>query len=296
MVFDDGITTRLGEQHFLMTTTTGNAAARARLAGGLAADRMAASCEVYCTSVTEQWATVGGRRARSARRAAGRARTDIDLDHAALPLPVAFATGKVAGIPARVFRISFSGELAYEINVPASYGAGPVAGADGGRPAASASRPTAPRRCTCCAPRRATSSSARRPTARSRPTISAWTGSSARQKPDFIGKRALQRADTARPDRKQLVGLLTDDPGEVLPEGGQIVAELGAAAADDDDRPRHLELSGAPIVGRSIAMALVKNGRNRMGETLYVPLADRTIAAKVTEPRFCDLEGKRLDG
>ena len=116
-----------------------------------------------------------------------------------------------------------------------------------------------------------------------------------KQKPDFIGKRSLSRSDTARADRKHLVGLLTDAPGEVLAEGGQIVAEL---------LPRppmtmigHVTSSyWSPNLGRSIALALVKNGRNRLGDTLYVPLADRTIAAKVTEPRFWDLEGKRLDG
>ncbi len=108
-------------------------------------------------------------------------------------------------------------------------------------------------------------------------------------------KRSLLRADTARQNRKHLVGLLTDDPGVVLPEGGQIVAEL---------RPQppmtmigHVTSSYySPNLGRSIALALVKNGRNRLGETLYVPLADRTLAAKVTVPRFYDLEGKRLDG
>jgi sarcosine oxidase subunit alpha len=114
-------------------------------------------------------------------------------------------------------------------------------------------------------------------------------------KKDFIGKRSLARADTSRPDRKHLVGLLAANPSEVLPEGGQIVAEL-------KDRPPmamigHVTSSYySPNVGRSIAMALVKNGRARMGETVYVPMADRVLRAKVAEPKFFDLDGKRIDG
>ncbi len=116
-----------------------------------------------------------------------------------------------------------------------------------------------------------------------------------KQKADFFGKRSFARPDTARPDRKHLVGLLTENPSEVIPEGGQIVAEL-------KDRPP-MEMIGhvtssyeSPNLGRSIALALVKNGRNRMGDTLYIPLPDRTIRAKVTEPRFFDPEGTRING
>jgi sarcosine oxidase subunit alpha len=116
-----------------------------------------------------------------------------------------------------------------------------------------------------------------------------------KQKPDFLGKRSLQRSDTRRPDRKHLVGLLTEDPNEVLPEGAQIVAELR-------DKPP-MEMIGhvtssyySPNCGRSIAMALVKNGRNRMGETLYMPYEGKVVKAKVTEPKFFDPEGARING
>jgi sarcosine oxidase subunit alpha len=116
-----------------------------------------------------------------------------------------------------------------------------------------------------------------------------------KKKGDFVGRRSLARSDTARSDRKHLVGLLTDNPNEVLPEGGQIVAELR-------DQPPMIMIGHvtssyySPNVGRSIALALVKNGRNRMGETVFVPLTDRVIRATVTEPRFFDPEGSRLNG
>jgi sarcosine oxidase subunit alpha len=98
-----------------------------------------------------------------------------------------------------------------------------------------------------------------------------------------------------REDRKQLVGLLTEDRHEVLPEGGQIVAELEA-------RPPmkmigHVTSSYLSAnLGHSIALALVKGGRSRHGETVYVPLKNKVVNARITAPQFYDVEGKRMHG
>jgi sarcosine oxidase subunit alpha len=98
-----------------------------------------------------------------------------------------------------------------------------------------------------------------------------------------------------RPDRKHLVGLLTENPNVVLPEGAQVVEQL-------KDKPP-MEMIGhvtssyySPNCGRSIAMGVIKNGRNRMGHTVFVPELDRVIRATVVEPKFYDPEGKRIDG
>jgi sarcosine oxidase subunit alpha len=117
-----------------------------------------------------------------------------------------------------------------------------------------------------------------------------------RDKTDFLGKRSLGRADTTRPGRKQLVGLATEDPREVLPEGAHIVAEL-------KDRPP-MQMLGhvtssyySPSLGASIALAVVKGGHGRAGETLYVPLeGGRAVKVTVTGTRFFDPKGTRLDG
>lgn len=114
-------------------------------------------------------------------------------------------------------------------------------------------------------------------------------------KTDFIGKRGLFRPDLMLPDRKQLVGLLTENPNEVLPEGAQIV---------EDVKPQppmvmlgHVTSSYySANCGRSIAMALVKGGHGRKGETLSVPLAGKTVKVTVTDPVFFDIEGSRRDG
>jgi sarcosine oxidase subunit alpha len=117
----------------------------------------------------------------------------------------------------------------------------------------------------------------------------------ARQKPDFIGKRSLARADMQAPGRKQLVGLLPDDPGTVLEEGAQIVAD--PAEAVPMTMIGHVTSSYmSPNLGRSFALALVRDGQARIGQKLYVPLIDRTLAVTVTRPVFFDEEGARLHG
>ncbi len=291
MVFDDGVTTRLGEQHFLMSTTTGNAA---RVLGWL---EEWLQCEwpdwqVHCTSVTEQFATVG-LNGPMARKLLAELTDDIPLDDAAFPF-MSIREGHVAGIAARVMRISFTGELTFEINVAASYGlalweALMAAGEKYGiTPYGTEAMHVLRAEKGFIIVGQETDG-----TQTPQDLDMAWIVS--KQKPDHLGKRSFLRTDTARPDRKHLVGLLTENPSEVIPEGGQVVAEL-------KNQPPMTMLGHvtssyySPNVGRSIAMAVVKNGRNRMGDTVYVPLVDRVIRAKVTEPRFFDLEGARLNG
>jgi sarcosine oxidase subunit alpha len=111
------------------------------------------------------------------------------------------------------------------------------------------------------------------------------------KKDDFLGKRSLMRADTRRDDRKQLVGLLTSNPSEVIPEGAQVVVEL--QPQPPTKMLGHVTSSYySPNVGRSIALALVEGGRSRIGQELQAALPGRTIRVTVTEPRFFDLEGR----
>jgi sarcosine oxidase subunit alpha len=116
-----------------------------------------------------------------------------------------------------------------------------------------------------------------------------------RNKPDFVGKRSLQRPAMQSPDRRQLVGLLTADSQRVLEEGAQV---LGAAHAEVPVRPLgHVTSSyHSAALGRSIALALVAGGRARMGETLYVPLEDgAAIPVQVASAVFYDPKGARLN-
>jgi sarcosine oxidase subunit alpha len=117
----------------------------------------------------------------------------------------------------------------------------------------------------------------------------------ASDKGDFVGKRSHSRPDTMRADRKQLVGLFPDDPEERLPEGAQLV--------EDPDAPVPVPMSGhvtssyiSAAMGRTFALALLRRGRERHGETIHIPLLDRTVTATVVDPVMYDPEGLRRDG
>ncbi len=291
MIFDDGVTSRLDEDRYLMTTTTGNAA---RVLDWLEEWLQTEwpDWRVYCTSVTEQFATmtVCGPKARDL---LAELTDDIDLDPAAFPF-MSWRAGTVAGIPARVFKISFTGENSYEINVPANFGmavwtAIMTAGEKYGI------TPFGTEAMHVLRAEKGFVIVGQETDATVTPHDLGMDWAVSKTK-DFIGKRSFIRPDTARHDRKQLVGLLTDAPDAVLPEGGQIVAEPGGKPPVP--MIGHVTSSYfSAALGRSIALALVKGGRARHGETVHIPLLDGgSVAATITEPRFYDLEGERLRG
>src|SRR5262249_46829327 len=219
--------------------------------------------------------------------------SDIDLDPATFPF-MSFKDGNVAGIPVRVYRISFTGELSYELNVQPSYAmalwqAIMAAGEKYGI------TPYGTEAMHVLRAEKGFIIVGQETDGTVTPYDLGMGWIVSKQKKDFLGKRSLTRPDTARTDRKQLVGLLSENPLEVIPEGGQIVAEL-------KDKPPMAMLGHvtssyySPNCGTSSAMALVKNGPSRMGETGRVPLEGRPIRAKIAEPTFFAPEGKRLDG
>jgi sarcosine oxidase subunit alpha len=114
-------------------------------------------------------------------------------------------------------------------------------------------------------------------------------------KRDFVGKRSLARPAMAAADRKQLVGLLSADPDIVLDEGAQLVADPREAVPMT--MLGHVTSSyWSPALQRPIALAMVRGGRARIGETLYVPMPGKTISVNVTQPQFYDPSGERLHG
>jgi sarcosine oxidase, subunit alpha len=291
MVMDDGVTTRLAENRYLMTTTTGGAArVMAWLERWLQTEWP--HFEVYLTSVTDQWATAAivGPKSREVMRAVC---AEIEFSEEAFPF-MSYREATVAGVAARVMRISFSGELAYEVNVPANLARGVwqalmEAGAPHG---------ITPYGTETMHVLRAEKGYVivGQDTDGSVTPLDLGMDWIVSKDKDFIGRRSLARSDTARAGRKQLVGLLTEDPQVVLPEGAQLVED--AAAGVPVPMLGHVTSSYASaVLGRSIALALVKDGRRRAGETLQAPLADgRVIRARVTSPVFLDPEGTRHNG
>ena len=291
MVMDDGVTARLGERHFVMTTTTGNAAS---VLGHLEEYLQTEwpELDVFLTSVTEQFATMtlSGPNARRLLQEV----TDIDLSAEAFP-HMGVALGEVAGVPARVFRISFTGEMSFEINVPASFGLSlwQVLMTAGEK------YDITPYGTEAMHVLRAEKGFiiVGQETDGSVTPVDLgmdWIVSKAK---DFIGKRSLSRPDMLKTDRKQLVGLLTDDPQEVLPEGAQLVEQV--LSQPTMPMVGHVTSSYfSPNCGRSIAMALVKGGLEKKGQKIYAPLAGgKVVACTIAEsPVFWDPEGERLRG
>lgn len=119
------------------------------------------------------------------------------------------------------------------------------------------------------------------------------------KKKDFIGNRSFYRQDTAREDRKHLVAVLPVDPTTRIPEGAQLVEAGTPITPEEGPVPMIGHVTSAyrsAALGRTFGLALVANGRSRIGETLRAPLVDRTIDVVVAEPVLYDPEGKRRDG
>lgn len=288
MVMDDGVTTRLSDNRYLMTTSTGGAAHVLHwLERWLQTEWPL--LKVYLTSVTDHWAVISlaGPESRALLEDLSE---QVDLSRQSLPF-MSFCEGRVAGIPARLARISFSGELAYEISVAADFGLSLwQAVIDAG-----ARYNLTPYGTETMHVLRAEKGYiiAGQDTDGSVTALDLGMDWIVSKKKDFIGKRSLFRSDTARHGRKQLVGLATQDPSVVLPEGAQLVNEIS------DVRPLpmvgHVTSSYfSANLGRSIALALVKGGRSRLGGTVYAPLIDgRVVQARITDTVFYDPDNER---
>jgi sarcosine oxidase subunit alpha len=292
MVLDDGVSMRLAEDRYLMSTTTGNAAA---VLGWLEEWLQTEwpHLAVHCTSVTEQWATIAVVGPDS-RAVLARMAPDLDVSAEGFGFMEFRDVVLHNAVPARICRISFSGELAYEINVASWYGlavweAVAEAGADHG---------IIPYGTETMHVLRAE---------KGFPIVGQDTDGTVTpldlgmdwvvsKRKDFIGRRSLARPDTARQDRKHLVGLLPVDPEELLPEGAQVV-EGEVPAQPPVPMLGHVTSSyRSAALGRTFALALVGSGRQRIGDLLRVPVDGRSIPVEVTAPIFYDERGDRRDG
>ena len=288
MVFDDGVTVRLAQNHYLMHTTTGGAAGvLAWLERWLQTEWP--DLKVYLTTVTDHWSTVAvaGPRSRDVVRALC---TDVDFDDDAFPF-MSYRNGTVAGRAARIMRISFSGERSYEINVAAQHGA------EIWQAVFAAGQPhgITPYGTETMHVLRAEKGFiiVGQDTDGSVTPIDLGMERMVSRQKDFLGKRSLFREDTVRIDRKQLVGLLTRDPAFVAPEGTQILN--GSTTEAPVQMQEHVTSSyRSPTLDRSIALALVKGGHNRMNESVWLALADGSVQeATIVSPVFFDPKQER---
>jgi sarcosine oxidase subunit alpha len=282
MVFDDGVTARLGPDHFHMTTTTGGAAHVLDWLESWSQTEWP-ELEVYCTSSTEQWA-VAAICGPMARPLLAELAPDWELDAEAFP-HMTWQDGQVAGLGARVFRIGFTGELSFEINVPAGHGmalwhALMTAGEKYGiTPFGTEAMHVLRAEVGFIMIGQETDGTVT--------PHDLGLGRMVSSKKDFLGKRSLSRADSVRPDRPQLVGLLPRDANLRLPEGAQLIA------TDNPAPPQlaqgHVTSSyRSPNLGRTFALALLHGGHERHGEMVHVAFDGQAVRAEVTAPRFLE--------
>lgn len=289
MVFDDGVTACLADNHFLMTTTTGGAA---RVMEWLEIYHQTEwpDLKVYFTSVTDHWATMTLSGPNSRKLLAEL--TDIDLSKEAFPF-MAWKEGQVGGVPARVFRISFTGELSYEVNVQADYALGVwekiiEAGKKHGlTPYGTETMHVLRAEKGFIIVGQDTDGSVT-------PDDLNMGWCVGRTKPfSWIGWRGMNREDCLRENRKQLVGLKPLDPTKVLPEGAQLVFDPKQTIPMT--MVGHVTSSYASAaMGYGFAMALVKGGLKRIGERVFAPLVDGSVVeAEIVSSVFYDPKGER---
>jgi sarcosine oxidase subunit alpha len=289
-VFDDGVVARLAPDRFHVTTTTGGAPRVLALMEDYRQTEWP-ELHVWLTSTTEQWAVIAVQ-GPNARHVLEPLIEGLDIGAGAWP-HMSVARGRICGVPMLLFRVSFTGELGFEINVPADFGrsvweavhaAGQIHGiTEYGTETMHVLRAE-----------KGYIIVGQDTDGTVTPDDAGLSWAIGKNKTDFVGKRSLERASMKSANRKQLVGLRTKDDGLVLEEGAQVAAKPG-------QRPPmqligHVTSSYASsVLGHSIALGMIEGGRARLGQTLYVPMPGGDLEIVVTSPVFYDPTGARIN-
>lgn len=295
MVIDDGTVMRLADDRFQVFTTTGGAA---RILDWMEEWLQTEwpHLRVRLTSVTEQWHTfpVVGPRSRDV---IGTVFPGVDVSNDAFPF-MAWRDTQIDGVHVRIGRVSFSGELAYEVNVMGWYATAVWERLiEAGEPFGITPYGTETMHVLRAEKGYPIIGQDTDGTVTPQDLGMNWVVS--KKKPDFVGKRSFTRAENLNPLRKQFVGLLPVDARTVLPEGAQIIE----TPADGTLPPPPVPMLGhvtssyrSAELGRPFALALVKGGHARIGDTLTVPVDGALVAVEVTGSVLVDPEGARRDG
>ena len=289
-IYDDGVVARTGADRFHVTTTTGGAPRVLALMEDYRQTEWP-ELKVWLTSTTEHWAVIAVQGPKS-RQVLESLVEGIDISAAAWP-HMSVGHGRICGVPMLLFRVSFSGELGFEINVPADFGLG-VWEAVHAAGQAHGITEYGTETMHVLRAEKGYIIVGQDTDGTLTPDDAGLTWAIGKAKADFVGKRSLDRASMKSPDRKQLVGLRTKDPNVVLEEGAQVAATAG-------QKPPmkligHVTSSYASsVLGHSIALGVVAGGRARLGQTLYVPMPGGDIEVEVTSPVFYDPTGARIN-
>jgi len=290
IVYDDGVFARLADDHFLVGTTSGHAAAIADMFLEWL------QCEwtdlrVVVENVTTSWAVmnVAGPHARTVLAEVG---TDIDLSAEAFA-HMTFRTGTVGNVSARIQRVSFTGELSYEISVPWRYGASlwnelMRCGAKFGI------APFGVEALMVMRVEKGFLHVGSDTDGTTYPQDLGFGGIIAKKPDDFVGRRSIMRREATRTNRRQLVGLEVTDGAGPLVVGAHVLGR-------DELKTRATQgwvtsSVQSPTLGRPIAMALIERGIERIGEAVRIWHLNTERSAKIVDQRFYDPAGKRVHG
>ena len=289
IVFDDGTTTRISENHFHMTTTTAQAVnVLAHLEYYLQV--IWPELDVNVLSTTEQWAGAALAGPNS-RNLLSKLFPEIDVSNKAIPF-MGYKEADLFGVPARIFRISFSGELAYEINVESGYGVfmwekiielGKEMNIEPyGTEALSTLRIEMGHVAGSEIDGRVISSDL------------SLEGMLSKKK-DFIGKRSLNREAFLDPDREKIVGVVPLDKKSMIPEGSHLVSDSNASLPNP--KLGHISASCWSVeYNNPFSLAILKDGKKRIGEKLFAlsPLKNKSIEVEIVSSHYVDSKGERV--
>ncbi len=292
-VFDDGTVARLGPAHYFITTTTANAA-RVMQHMDFCHQALWPELDVQFVSVTEQWAqySIAGPRAREVVRVLIDARHD--LSNEAFPYMSARAFTALGGLPARLYRISFSGELAYEIGMPARFGDALIRAIM----SAGAAHDITPYGIEALTIMRIEKGHVGGNELNGQTTArDIGLGKMMSAKKDYIGRVMAARPALVAPERPVLVGFKAVNASDAVGSGAHFL-RVGAAATAANDEGRTTSVCWSPSLRQTIGMGLLSNGALRVGEKLraYDPLRKRDTLVEICPPVFVDPEGTRLRG
>ena len=289
IVFDDGTTTRISENHFHMTTTTAQAAnVLSHLEYYLQV--VWPELDVNVVSTTEQWAGAALAGPNS-RKLLGKLFKNIDVSNEGIQF-MGYKESDLFGVPARIFRISFSGELAYEINVESDYGIfmwkkiielGKEMNIEPyGTEALSTLRIEMGHVAGSEIDGRVISSDL------------SLEGMLSKKK-DFIGKRSLFREAFVNPSREKIVGVIPIDKKTMIPEGSHLVNDGNATLPNP--KLGHVSASCWSVeYNNPFSLAILQDGKNKIGKKLYAvsPLKNKNIPVEIISSHYVDPKGERV--
>ena len=292
LVFDDGTAARLAPEHYMVTTTTANAA-RAMQHMEYCRQVLWPELDVQQVSVTEQWAQYAVAGPNSRKLLENFFGGALDVSNEAVPY-MGVAQTVFRGVPLRLFRLSFSGEMAYEVAVPARYGEWLIEALM----AAGAPYDVTPYGTEALGVMRVEKGHVGGNELNGTTTVTdIGLGKMASKKKDYIGRTLAGRPGLVDPDRPAFVGFKAVDRSKRLRAGAHFLS-IGAAATARNDEGYMTSVAYSPMLECWVGLGFLKHGPSRIGQRAraYDALRGQDIEVEICSPIFFDPEGARLHG